>query len=997
VRREAARAERLNKSVDDKGGWQAVLDELNKALDEPTEARVGIVLEWRLRVVAEGGEALEVSVRPFVKRLGKRGVPGVAKPIGRRHLFIEFGSRLAPEDARVAELLPEDGVAASRPLLEALVDHPRVFLEPAADDSGDEAVRAVQVDRTTVGLVAEARGSSIRVTAAVDGTALPPSLRHRVATQRVREVVCLWDGGRLTLLDVRPELKIALASLARSEGIFPQESVPTLLETLARFATRLPVAMPRSVLGESVSPTYANVVRLAVQPDFESSVELEIRLRPLPEAPSVDPGVGLRDVHVRRDGRAFHAVRDLRVEKQLAAAFLGRLPLAEVAAEPIEDEPWRFVLPNPDAALRLLAVVAGWETPPVLEWVGIPLRPLGAAGPRALKVALVRRHEWFGVLGELSVAGERIGLARLLDAARRKETFVHVAGGSFLEMSSALRDHLTLLADHLRTFRGHLEIGPSSAAHLHALETAGVSLEVDDRLRTTIERVAASGSLPADHPSLPPVPSELQATLRSYQRAGYHWLLSLSAWGAGGVLADDMGLGKTVQTLALLLERARTTPPNLAGPTLVVAPASVTYNWRDEIERFAPSLRVVLYGGTSPDGRAEQLTDLGPRDVVLVTYGLLVRDRAHLANVQFATAIFDEAQQLKNAGTQRFRAATAINADLRLALSGTPMENHLGELWSLFAVVFPALLGPWSSFRERFALPIEKENDRDAADSLARVLAPFLLRRTKLAVAADLPPRTEIQVPVAMSEDEWSRYEDARLAALSDLGKKKTKQKNGERRIQVLAALTRLRLLACHPRLQDPTSAVASSKLARLLELLDELSAEGQRALVFSQFTSHLALVREALDRRQIPYLYLDGQTPIPVRSELVAAFQGGSVPFFLLSLKASGFGINLTEASNVIHLDPWWNPAVEDQASDRTHRLGQTKPVTIYRFVSVGTIEEQMMGLHAQKRSLIDAVFAAGPPETDEPHEERFAGRLDTSASVDELFALLDRRRPAD
>jgi SNF2 family DNA or RNA helicase len=320
--------------------------------------------------------------------------------------------------------------------------------------------------------------------------------------------------------------------------------------------------------------------------------------------------------------------------------------------------------------------------------------------------------------------------------------------------------------------------------------------------------------------------------------------------------------------------------------------------------------------------------------------------------------VVDEAQALKNPSTRRARAARQLNAGFRIALSGTPLENHLGELWSVFTIVFPGLLGSWEQFRERFASRIERSQDPEASMALSRVLRPFLLRRTKQEVARELPPRTEIQVPVALSEEEWNLYEDARLAAVAELSRQGKGLRNEQQRFQVLAALTRLRLLASHPKLYDSQSAIASSKMRRLLELLEELRSEGHRALVFSQFTSHLALVREELDRVGFTYQYLDGSTPAGARAERIQAFQDGEGELFLISLKAGGTGINLTGADYVIHLDPWWNPAVEDQATDRAHRIGQTRPVTVYRLIARGTIEEQILSLHADKRALVAGVL---------------------------------------
>jgi SNF2 family DNA or RNA helicase len=374
------------------------------------------------------------------------------------------------------------------------------------------------------------------------------------------------------------------------------------------------------------------------------------------------------------------------------------------------------------------------------------------------------------------------------------------------------------------TSKHGLEISPAAAS---ALE--GLAVKATPSWRELTERLHAAQRL------RPRVPAKLAGELRPYQKEGYAWLSRLAAWGTGACLADDMGLGKTVQAIALLLDRAK------LGPTLVLAPTSVTLNWVDELRRFAPSLRPIVY--------AEQRhTQVGPGDVLIASYGLLVRDAAILARTRFATLILDEAQALKNASTQRAKAARALDADFRLAMSGTPLENHVGELWSLFSIVFPGLLGSWDQFRDRFATPIDRDRDPDARAALARLIRPFLLRRTKAEVASDLPSRTEIEVPVALSDDEAELYEDARLAAVAHLAKETKKLRDEQRRFQVLAALTRLRLLASHPKLYDASSPVASSKMARLIELLEELREEGHRALVFSQFTSHLALVQTELE-----------------------------------------------------------------------------------------------------------------------------------------------------
>jgi SNF2 family DNA or RNA helicase len=340
---------------------------------------------------------------------------------------------------------------------------------------------------------------------------------------------------------------------------------------------------------------------------------------------------------------------------------------------------------------------------------------------------------------------------------------------------------------------------------------------------------------------------------------------------------------------------------------------------------------------------------------VVVSYTLLMREAERFAAVSFATLVLDEAQAVKNPDTARAKAVRALKAEARLALSGTPVENRLAELWSLYRLVFPGLLGSRESFRERFAAPIERTRDPNARAALARVVRPFLLRRTKAEVARELPPRVETVVPIVLSEGERRLYEDTRLAALARL----EGAAGPGKRFEVLAALTRLRLAACHPRLVDADSPLPSSKLERFLEVVEALRAEGGRALVFSQFVKHLALVREALEARGVPLQYLDGQTPAAERETRVAAFQRGEGDVFLISLKAGGTGLNLTAADHVLHLDPWWNPAAEDQATDRAHRIGQTKPVTVTRLISEGTIEEAILALHEEKRDLASSLLS--------------------------------------
>jgi SNF2 family DNA or RNA helicase len=447
------------------------------------------------------------------------------------------------------------------------------------------------------------------------------------------------------------------------------------------------------------------------------------------------------------------------------------------------------------------------------------------------------------------------------------------------------------------------------------------------------------------------VPSTLQAQLRAYQEDGVAWLQRLSHYGAGACLADDMGLGKTLQTLALLLSRVA------RGPALVVAPTSVCQNWMDEALRFAPSLRMQRVGGSDSEATID---GAAAGDVLVISYSAMVQRSEALAGKRFATLVLDEAQAIKNSATQRARAASTLLGDFRIATTGTPVENHLGELWSIMSFLNPGLLGTPREFTERYARPIQRDGDRAALSSLRQLIAPFVLRRLKGEVLQELPALTEIVHHVEPDGDERAFYLALRQKALERIRGLDTSlgDKMQQGHMYLLAELTRLRRAACHPSLVGGDG-VPSAKVAAVLELIDGLRAGNHRALLFSQFVDFLSIVKQALEQRGVSYRYLDGSTPERQRSAAVRECQAGAGDVFLISLKAGGFGLNLTAADYVIHLDPWWNPAVERQASDRAHRIGQTRPVTVYRLVLRGSIEEQVLSLHADKRELAEKLLS--------------------------------------
>ena len=455
-----------------------------------------------------------------------------------------------------------------------------------------------------------------------------------------------------------------------------------------------------------------------------------------------------------------------------------------------------------------------------------------------------------------------------------------------------------------------------------------------------------------------PVPVGLKGTLRQYQQEGVNWLQFLRDFGFAGILADDMGLGKTIQALThLLIEQEA---GRLDRPALVIAPTSLMTNWRMEAARFAPSLRVLTLHGP---GRKAEFERIVEHDLVLTTYPLLYRDKEVLLANEWHMLICDEAQVIKNPKAQAALVAQQLRARHRICLTGTPMENNLGELWSLFHFLMPGLLGDQKQFQRLFRTPIEKLGDTRRQQDLARRVRPFLLRRTKSQVAAELPEKTEIIEHIELEDAQRDLYESIRLAMDAKVRAEIKTKGMARSHIIILEALLKLRQVCCDPRLVKLSAAQKvkrSAKLERLMEMLPELIEDGRRVLLFSQFTTMLGLIEGELDKAKIAYVKLTGQTRD--RQAPVEVFQAGKVPVFLISLKAGGTGLNLTAADTVIHYDPWWNPAVERQATDRAHRIGQDKSVFVYKLVTAGTVETAILGLQARKQALADGLY---DPET--------------------------------
>ncbi|HKP57471.1 MAG TPA: DEAD/DEAH box helicase [Polyangiales bacterium] len=831
----------------------------------------------------------------------------------------------ADRDRAVLELLSAQSrtlgaqyVAADLATLRALIEHPYVEIE-ASD--GTRSTLRVAEQTLQLHLLEQPAGLLPRLTLA---GAAPVLHAAGYATHCDRDANTLWIAA------LTPQLRRWHAALADFHGLLPRESHAQLAPLLAGLRQVAQVAAPDTLLGNERPPPRKLLLRIT--PRLEEGVDVLLCVRALALGPLWPPGSGPELVDGLEQGVAVYARRDLGWERETAAQLMAALELEQY----MRLEAFGHRIPTTQQALALLSAAAHEHASLEIEWAetGRKLSLLAPVRCADLKVDLNRHGSWINLAGGAVTKEAQIAIGRLFDAVRRGERFVPVGGDGYAEIERELFERLERA--QLCVMEPMREPAISPAALPFWLEQLGEQSSTDWLHRLTAQREP-----------LPEIDPAWRARLREYQQHGLAWLLASSQWTEGVCLADEMGLGKTVQSIGLLAARAQ------LGPALIIAPTSVVFNWQNELARFAGELDVRVYRGAH---RRKRLQSLGPGCVVLCSYELLVRDRDAFAELRFATQIVDEAQVIKNARTRRARAVAAISAEFRVALTGTPIENRLGDLWSVFALIAPGLLGSWPRFRARFAVPIERYENLERAEQLRALVAPLILRRTKREVAKELPSRTEVVHMIEPSAAERALYAAAQHEARRALGRRSRDE--AAHQLQILAQLTRLRQLACHPRLVIDDPRVGSSKLASLLSLLEDILPRGHRVLVFSQFVRHLSLVREALERAAISFVYLDGATPAAQRAELVERFQREEVQAFLISLKAGGTGLNLTAADYVVHMDPWWNPAAEDQASDRAHRFGQTRPLTIVKLVARGTIEEKVLGLHDHKRRLAEAAL---------------------------------------
>ena len=871
------------------------------------------------------------SVQARQQAVTKAGVWGKGKAVSFDRLKKHEVTGLTEQDQRFIAAVPyawgsEINLNNRLEIFKHLVGHPLLFLERSPDTG-------VQLVESKPQLIAKKtdKGYQLQFTQNIQAVGAqivkesPTRYQYVEATEQVVQIARAFSGRSLTVPEKGAgQLKEALsglASIVQVQSAFEDEKLPTVEADNRSCVHLLPIG---------------------------NGFHVEIYVKPFRDVPPyVKPGEGEPYLIAPVNGERTATTRNLKAESKNVAALRNQVEVLKKRRP--NSGIWE--LEDAETCLQLLLqlkpLVDSGEI--LLEWPkGEKFRVNAVVGFDKFKMSVNEKGAWFEVNGELRVDEEKVlTMQELLALSEQSSQFVEVSPGKFLALTDEFRKRLRSINGLLASQKkgGPLHLHPLAAPAIESFTELIGDFSASQKFRENKERLEQAFSKKHN------VPKAFNASLRPYQQEGFQWLHRCANWGVGACLADDMGLGKTVQALAFLTDRAS------LGPALVVAPASVCRNWVAETERFAPKLTPVLFG---EGDRATTIKGAKKGDLVIVTYDLMTREDKLFLKKEWATIILDEAQAIKNRQTRRSEVAMKLNGGFKMAMSGTPLENHLGELWNLFNFLNPGLLGSIEQFSERFSGPIERYQDENRRDQLRRLVQPFILRRRKDEVLKELPEKTEITLTVELSPEERAFYEALRRNAIERLTATEDDGQAGQQHLRILAEIMKLRRAACHPTLADESAKFkSSSKLELFAEIVEELIENGHKALVFSQFVGHLEILEKYLKHKKISYQYLDGSTPLKKRQERIEAFQRGEGDLFLISLKAGGTGLNLTAADFVIHTDPWWNPAVEDQATDRAHRIGQDRPVTVYRLVAENTIEERILDLHAKKRDLADSLLA--------------------------------------
>ena len=924
----------LTHIISPQNSWKQSLQELIHITRKVSEPQRTTRLAWFVRY-----EPNTLAVQPKEQKRTSSGgwTKGRSVALNRLMHTKDF-AYLTSQDRQVCETIHQVGEVTGRnggcdfeidQAMLLLVGHPHVFLEQSQRTP-------VELVTGEPELVVEQKGDTLFIHFSQD-----------IGDGNI----AIWKETptRFRIIKIRDEHR-EVAEITGKSGLYvPMEASQQVLDAIGNIASFMTVHSSIEMVSEGEQAELVDsdpTIHIHIIP-YGSGFRLEMFVRPFSKGgPYLKPGVGVSNLMSEIAGKRLQTRRNLLQEEREAREIEESCPMLDLAIDLEQEDKREWHLFDPEECLQVLLELEEIKDRVVLEWPEgekISIRRQISVNQLNLNIR-TSQQDWFALSGQLQIDQDEVmGLKTLLEKVSEAQSrFIPMGDGQFLALTQEFRNRLEELI-----LIGNSEFGDDDEVAVHPLAaialdefTQQAQTNADEGWKRQLKAIADTQE------STPQIPSTIKAELRDYQQDGFVWMSRLASLGIGACLADDMGLGKTLQAITVILSLAE------KGPTLVIAPTSVCMNWETEVNKFAPTFTIHQFLSQNRENTIEKL---GKFDLLITSYTLLQQEIDLLEKVQWQSVVLDEAQAIKNAATKRSRAAMRINAKFRLITTGTPIENHLGELWNLFSFINRGLLGTYKQFNTRFGIPIEKYHDRDARRSLKKLIRPFMLRRIKSQVLDELPPRTEITLRVEMQPEELQFYEALRQQAIENI--EGSAQKNG-RHLRILAEIMRLRRACCNPKLIDPNTKIPSTKLKVFQEVVEELLRGKHKALVFSQFTGHLALLRAFLDEEKIYYKYLDGTTPAKERQRQVETFQAGEGDLFLISLKAGGLGLNLTAADYVIHMDPWWNPAVEDQAADRAHRIGQKRPVTVYRLVTAGTIEEKIVRLHQEKRDLANSLL---------------------------------------
>ena len=919
--------------------WEEVLDDLSRIVGS-AESKAPVVNESKERIgyfMNHDGSELEYRIQSRLRN----GTWGAGKKAGQTDFFAGAIPCMDEVDKRVAAQARNwytSSHVRSIDALPYLIGSDRVYTGSFAPYEQVNVIEEKPYIQIRTAGKRFALGSNI------------PRYRDLMSSDSV--VVRKIDDATYSVILLSEIQRRLIRSFMQIETL-PDRSSELLLKLLPELSKHIEVHSDLLEGGSSLTNVEGNPMLYCRLFPVGDEYQARFFVRPLDGGNMIyQPGVGDKVIYDQTGGERYQVTRLMRKEKENHRSLCDFLE-SVFDSDMFETEEMML---SPMEMLQLMEWISANGDICEAEWPeGRKVKVCGAK-QSAISVSSLSGEDWFSIEGDVKMSDSDSvkihQLLKLISSGNITGNYVRIDEERYLALTDVLRKQLKRLEAISQIGRGDVKVSKYNVGVLAELvHSKQSSLKAEGNLDSLMARIEESASLE------PAVPEGLNATLRDYQYEGFRWMVRLAHWGAGACLADDMGLGKTVQAIAFMLYKAS------AGPSLVVAPASVIMNWANEIARFAPSLQVTVLNHATD--RKLVLDNARAGHVILTTYGLLPQEEEILKEVHWNVICLDEAHTIKNRQTKMSGAAMGLVADSRIILTGTPVQNHLGEMWNLLQFLNPGLLGSFEQFSHKFIT-----NENADLNSLRKMVQPFILRRTKSQVLEELPEKMEIVRNVDLSDLEMLSYESMRERIQSAL--------EGEDKVTVnaLAEITRLRQAACSMSLVDESWSGGSSKIDCFSELLSGILSSGNRVLVFSQFTSFLSMAVDALKKMGVEHFYLDGSTPIKKREQMVRDFQNGDKQVFVVSLKAGGLGLNLTGANYVIHLDPWWNPAIEQQATDRAHRIGQKQSVTVYHLISSHTIEEKILRLHKTKRDLADT-FLLG---TDVAH----------SLSIDDLRDLV-------